>query len=72
MLDKVKSLPHNITKRMIAFIIIFVVLGTSTYFFDYVFRPLKVNLLRELSISFGMAFGISFADIIFFKKRNTQ
>ncbi|MBU3075428.1 hypothetical protein [Clostridium estertheticum] len=72
MLDKVKSLPHMIVKRMIAFIIIFVILGTSTYFFDYVFRPLKVDLLRELSISFGMAFGISFADIIFLKKRNNH
>ncbi|MCB2307349.1 hypothetical protein LGL08_09770 [Clostridium estertheticum] len=72
MLDKVKSLPHTIVKRMIAFIIIFVVLGTSNYFFDYVFRPLKVDLLRELSSSFGMAFGICFVDIIFLRKRSNH
>ena len=68
MLNKLKSLPQKIVKRMIIFIIIFVILGTSNYFFDFVFRPSKVDLLRELSIAFGLAFGISFTDIIFFKK----
>jgi len=72
MLDKLESLPHKISKRMIIFLIIFVVFGSSNYLFDYVFRPAKVDLLRELSIAFGLAFGICFANIIFVKKNKLK
>ena len=72
MLNKLKSFLNKINRRMILFIIIFIVFGTSNYFFDYVFRPSKVDLLREFSIAFGLAFGISYANVIFFKKRKLK
>lgn len=59
----------DIRKRLFKFITLFVLFGTLNYGFDYVFRPSNIDLLRAFSISFGLAFGISFIDVIFLKKK---
>ena len=56
-----------IRKRIVKFITIFILLNTLNYFFGYIMRPSKIDLLKIFSNSFGISFGISFADIIFFK-----
>lgn len=55
--------------RLFRLIVIFIVFGALNYFFDYFFRPSKVNLFREFGIAFGGGFGISFVDVIFFKNK---
>lgn len=55
-------------KRLYKFFILFVVFGTLNYAFDYIFRSSSINLFRNLSIALGLAFGISFSDIILKKK----
>ena len=59
----------QIRGRLLKFITFFIVFGMTNYLFDYFFRPEKVDLLRELSISLGLAFGISFFDVAFLKKK---
>lgn len=62
----------EIRGRLFRFIIIFILFGALDYASDYVFRPLKADLLRAFSISFGMAFGISFVDVIFLKSKKNN
>lgn len=57
-----------IRKRLFKFIILFIFFGVLNFILDYVFRHSNVNLLREFSIAFGLAFSGSFADVIFLKK----
>lgn len=58
-----------IKKRIVKFITIFILLSTLNYFFGYIMKPSKIDLLKIFSNSFGISFGISFADIIFFKEK---
>ena len=62
----------EIKGRVVKFIVIFVVFGALNYFSDCIFRPSKVDLFREFSIPFGIAFGISFTDVIFLKEKENQ
>ncbi len=57
-----------VEKRLYKFFISFIVFGTLNYTFDYIFRSSSINLFRNLSIALGLAFGISFSDIILKKK----
>ncbi|MGO1371305.1 MAG: hypothetical protein ACTHVE_05565 [Senegalia sp. (in: firmicutes)] len=59
----------HIRKRVFKFVILFIFFGSLNYIFDYFFRPSNIDLLREFSVAFGLAFGISFLDIIFSKKK---
>jgi len=47
----------------------FTFFGSLNYGYDYFFRPSKIDLLREFSIAFGSAFGLSFIDVTFLKKK---
>ncbi|WP_066499606.1 hypothetical protein [Abyssisolibacter fermentans] len=58
----------KIRKKLLKFIVLFVLFGSLNYVFDYVFRPSKIDLFREFSNALGLAFGISFIDVIFLKK----
>ena len=58
----------EIRKRLFKFIASFVLLGVVNYIFDYFFRPSNIDLFRAFSIALGLAFGISFIDVIFLKK----
>ena len=60
----------DIKKRMFKFIITFILLGALGYGTDYFFRPSKIDLSKNVSIAFGLAFGTSFMDVIFLKKKN--
>lgn len=59
----------HIRKRVFKFVILFIFFGSLNYIFDYFFRPSNIDLLREFSVALGLAFGISFLDIIFLKKK---
>ena len=71
-LNSTKLKWSEIKGRLLRLIVIFIVFGTLDYFFDYVFRPAKVDLFREFGIAFGVAFGINFADIIFLKNKKNN
>lgn len=58
----------EIRTMVFKFIALFILLGTINFIFDYVFRPTKIDLVREFSISIGLAFGITFLDVTIFKK----
>lgn len=58
----------EIRKRIFKFISLFIIFGSMNYSFDYFFRPENMDLSRELSTAFGLAFGLSFIDITCFKK----
>ena len=51
--------------------ITFILLGALGYGTDYFFRPSKIDLSKNVSIAFGLAFGGSFMDIIFLKRKES-
>ncbi|MDS1030050.1 hypothetical protein RDV78_06020 [Bacillota bacterium LX-D] len=59
----------EIRKRLFKFIALFILFGSLNYIFDYVFRPSNIDVFREFSIALGLAFGISFIDVTFLKKK---
>jgi hypothetical protein len=59
-------------KKLLKFIKLFILFGAINYGLDYIFRPSKIDLLREFSTALGLAFGISFIDVIFFKNENNE
>lgn len=61
----------EIRKRLFKFIVLFILFGSLNYIYDYVFRHSNIDLFREFSIAFGSAFGISFIDVTFLKKKET-
>lgn len=61
---------YDIKRRLIRFIVTFILFGSLNYIFDYVFRPSNINLFRNFSIALGTAFGISFVDVILLKKKS--
>lgn len=61
---------NEVRKSILNFIILFSLFGAMNYGLDYIFRPSEIDLLREFSTAFGLAFGISFIDVIFLKKKD--
>jgi hypothetical protein len=59
----------EIRKKLFKFIAVFIIFGALNYGFDYIFRPSKIDLLREFSIALSLAFGVSFIDVTFLKKK---
>lgn len=60
---------YYVRKRFFSFFILFIVFGALNYTFDYIFRPSSINLFRNISIAVGLAFGISFSDVVLKKVR---
>lgn len=60
----------EIRKRLFKFIASFTLFGTLNYIIDYVLRPSNIDLFREFSIALGLAFGITFIDVTFLKKKD--
>lgn len=58
----------EIRKRLFKFIALFILFGASNYGLDYFFRPSNIDLYRAFSNALGVAFGVSFIDVIFLKK----
>lgn len=61
----------EIRKRVIKFITSFISLSILGLTFDYIFRPSNIDLIRNFSIAFGLAFGIAFTEVIFLKKKES-
>ena len=59
----------EIRKMLFKFIVAFVLFGALNYGFDYVFRPSNIDLFKDFSIALGLAFGGSFIDATFLKKK---
>lgn len=58
----------EIRKRLFKFFSLFILFGSLNYIFDYVFRHSNIDLSGAISKSVGLAFGISFFEVIFLKK----
>ncbi|MHC1723006.1 MAG: hypothetical protein AB9836_07385 [Aminipila sp.] len=59
----------EIRKRLLKFIVLFILFGVFNYVFDYFFRPSNINFFREFSVALGLSFGITFTDAIFLKSK---
>ena len=59
----------EIKKYLVKAVILFISFGSLNFILDWIFRPSKVDLVREFSVAFGLAFGIAFSEAIFFKKK---
>ena len=66
-LRKFKS--AEIKKYLTKAVLLFISFGLLNFILDWIFRPSKVDLLREFSVAFGMAFGIAFVDATFLKRK---
>ncbi|MBL4936990.1 hypothetical protein JK636_14645 [Clostridium sp. YIM B02515] len=62
----------ELRKRFITFITVFIIFGALNYGFDYIFRPEKIDLFREFSISFGLSVGISFIRLTSLKENEGE
>jgi hypothetical protein len=51
---------------------LFILIGAISYGLDYIFRTTRIDLLHILSNALGLAFGISFIDVIFLKDKNKE
>ena len=58
----------ELKKRLIKFITLLLLFASINYILDWILRPLNVNLIKNISVALGLAFGISFIDVIFLKK----
>lgn len=56
-------------KKIVMFSIYFISGSFLNFIFDYLFRPDNIDLLRNISISFGLSFGIVFFSGIFNEKK---
>ena len=59
----------ELKKSIFKFFTLFFSLGVLNFGSDYFFRHLNIDLVREFSTSFGLAFAFSFVDIAFSKKK---
>lgn len=59
----------EIRKKLFRFLALFILYGALNFVIDYIFRPSKIDLFREFSVALGLAFGSSFTDITFLKKK---
>jgi hypothetical protein len=62
---QLRKLKRNvIRKRLLKFIILFVIIFGSLICFDFIFRPSQIDIYKGLFIALGSSFSISFLDII--------
>jgi len=59
----------EIRKRLFRFIALFILFGASNYGLNYFFRPSNIDLYKSFSSALGLAFGITFIDVIFLKNK---
>jgi hypothetical protein len=58
----------QIRKRLITFISWFIFLSITTYLIRYFFGPSEMNF-KNLAIPFGSAFGLTFFDLMYRRKK---
>jgi hypothetical protein len=64
-----KSKLIDIKTRMIKFISLFIIFTALNYGIDFILRHSNINIFREIPTALGLAFGLSFIDVILFKKK---
>lgn len=70
---KMKSLKwFEIKKRLLKCICMFVFLFGLNFAFDYFFRHSQIDFTREFTLALGTATGLSFFDMAFISKENTE
>lgn len=58
---------ESIRKRLLKFLLFFIVSGASTYILDFIFhRPIK-GLIEALDVPFGVSIGFAFLDLLFYR-----
>lgn len=62
-----KAKRKEVRKRIYNFIVSFIIFAAINYTFDFLFRSSTIDLLKTISISVGLAFGISFLDLILYE-----
>ena len=60
----------EIKNRLIKFILIFIFFAVSNYMLDYFFKSRNIDLIKNLTIAFGVSFGISFLDLLLLSKKD--
>ncbi|MEG0773846.1 hypothetical protein [Clostridium sp.] len=60
----------EIKKRVAKFIALFILFSTINYISSYVIRDTNKDLLNVFSGALGLAFGLSFIDVILLKKKD--
>ncbi|WP_225742817.1 hypothetical protein [Marinilactibacillus sp. Marseille-P9653] len=63
---------RDIRKSLVTFIILFLSFSVLNYGFNYMFRPESLDLIKTLSVSFGLSAGIAFFDFTFLKENSTK
>ncbi|WP_108671793.1 hypothetical protein [Peribacillus acanthi] len=61
----------DIRKRIYRFITLFILISATTYSLKYIFRPSEIDVF-DFGTPLGLAFGMSFFDLIFFKEKNER
>ncbi|WP_374722900.1 hypothetical protein [Peribacillus tepidiphilus] len=62
---------YDIRKRIYRFITLFILISATTYSLKYIFRPSEIDVF-DFGTPLGLAFGLSFFDLIFFKEKNER
>ena len=58
---------YNIRKRLVKFLLWFIGLGAATYIFNFIFHRPYQGPIEVLDVPLGMALGLAFMDLLFFK-----
>jgi len=61
----------DIRKRIYRFITLFILISAITYILKYIFRPSDIDVF-DFGTPLGLAFGLSFFDLMFFKEKNER
>lgn len=62
----------NIRKSLFKFLTLFILFSVSNLALNYIFRPASIDVLRTLSVSFGISFGIAFFDFLFLGRKHKR
>lgn len=61
----------DIRKRLFKFITLFILISATTYILKYIFRPSDIDVF-DFGTPLGLALGLSFFDLMFFKEKNER
>ena len=59
---------NYLSRILIEFIFLFVIMFALNCTFDYIFKNSNINILHAGSHALGLSFGLAFVDVTFLKK----
>lgn len=62
----------DIRKSLFKFLTLFILFSVSNLALNYIFRPASIDVLRNLSVSFGISFGVAFFDFLFLGRKHKR